>query len=248
MAIFRIKILSEKLFSKRGKLRKDKQQRYLNNPKKPKKQVPINNKPAVTPSPAPAVTAMPQQPKPQQPVTKPAPAASAPQQQVQTPSTPQQPATSQQPQVQQQSQPQQQPQSQVQQTPQVQQQSTGSQQTTTTPPVDHPVGPFPTGQQGTTGSVDWAALGSGFNKTVLRPAAITAGVLGAGALGAGLLGAKKVGDAVSKAAEEMEDKMDENRRYRREEKMAKRLIKAGFNPYQEGQRIGGYSFTRPFKP
>ena len=107
------------------------------------------------------------------------------------------------------------------------------------------VGQQPTGQQGTTGNVDWGKLGkSAFNK-VGKPVLVGAGILGAAALGAATWGAKKASKSISQAAENMEDRLDENRRWRREKKMADKLIKAGYNPYAEGQRIGGYSFTRP---
>ena len=131
--------------------------------------------------------------------------------------------------------------------------STGSQSTTTKPlpnikPENVVIGQQPTGQQGTTGNVDWGKLGQGALKKA-KPIFKGAGIaLGAGLLATGaaaLYGAKKVGQAVNEGAENMGDRLEENRRWRREEKMAKRLIKAGYNPYQDGQRIGGYAFTAP---
>ena len=110
------------------------------------------------------------------------------------------------------------------------------------------IGQQPTGQQGTTGSVNWGQLGKsafGKAKPILKGAALTAGVLAAGTLAGTALMANKAGKAISEGADKMGERLDENRRWRREEKMAKRLIKAGYNPYQEGQRIGGYAFTGP---
>lgn len=132
--------------------------------------------------------------------------------------------------------------------------STNSQSSTTTKPLPNikpenvVIGQQPTGQQGTTGSVNWGQLGKsafGKAKPILKGAALTAGVLAAGTLAGTALMANKVGKAVSEGAENIGDRLEENRRWRREEKMAKRLIKAGYNPYQEGQRIGGYAFTAP---
>ena len=129
----------------------------------------------------------------------------------------------------------------------------GSQSTTTKPlpdikPENVVIGQQPTGQQGTTGSVNWGQLGKsafGKAKPILKGAALTAGVLAAGTLAGTALMANKAGKAVSEGSDKMGERLDENRRWRREEKMAKRLIKAGYNPYQEGQRIGGYAFTGP---
>lgn len=131
--------------------------------------------------------------------------------------------------------------------------STNSQSTTTKPlpnikPENVVIGQQPTGQQGTTGNVDWGKLGQSTLKKA-KPIFKGSGIaLGAGLLATGaaaLYGAKKVGQAVNEGAENMGDRLEENRRWRREEKMAKRLIKAGYNPYQDGQRIGGYAFTAP---
>ena len=131
--------------------------------------------------------------------------------------------------------------------------STGSQSTTIKPlpnikPENVVIGQQPTSQQGTTGNVDWGKLGQSTLKKA-KPIFKGAGIaLGAGLLATGaaaLYGAKKVGQAVNEGAENMGDRLEENRRWRREEKMAKRLIKAGYNPYQDGQRIGGYAFTAP---
>lgn len=133
--------------------------------------------------------------------------------------------------------------------------STNSQNTTTTTkplpnikPEDVVIGQQSTGQQGTTGSVNWGQLGKsafGKAKPILKGAALTAGVLAAGTLAGTALMANKASKAISEGADKMGERLDENRRWRREEKMAKRLIKAGYNPYQEGQRIGGYAFTGP---
>lgn len=132
--------------------------------------------------------------------------------------------------------------------------STSSQSTTTTKPLPNikpenvVIGQQPTGQQGTTGSVNWGQLGKsafGKAKPILKGAALTAGVLAAGTLAGTALMANKAGKAISEGTDKMGERLDENRRWRREEKMAKRLIKAGYNPYQEGQRIGGYAFTGP---
>lgn len=112
-----------------------------------------------------------------------------------------------------------------------------------------PVGPFPTGQQGTTGSVDWGRLGGNMKKWVwkkAKPLVIGAGLATAAAAAGTAYAANKAGKAIAKGADELEDRLEENRRWRREEKMAKRLLKAGYNPYQEGQRIGGYAFTSPY--
>ena len=131
--------------------------------------------------------------------------------------------------------------------------STNSQSTTTKPlpnikPEDVVIGQQSTGQQGTTGRVNWGQLGKnafGKAKPFLKGAALTAGVLAAGTLAGTALMANKASKAISEGADKMGERLDENRRWRREEKMAKRLIKAGYNPYQEGQRIGGYAFTGP---
>lgn len=108
------------------------------------------------------------------------------------------------------------------------------------------IGQQPTGQQGTTGNVDWGQLGSNalsYGKKKLKPLAIGAGVLAGATLAGTALLANKAGKAVAQGADAVGDRLEENRRWRREERMAKRLIKAGYNPYQEGQRIGGYAFT-----
>ena len=131
--------------------------------------------------------------------------------------------------------------------------STNNQTTTTKPlpnikPENVVIGQQSTGQQGTTGSVNWGQLGKdafGKAKPILKGAALTAGVLAAGTLAGTALMANKTGKAISESADKMGERLDENRRWRREEKMAKRLLKAGYNPYQEGQRIGGYAFTGP---
>ena len=122
----------------------------------------------------------------------------------------------------------------------------GGQQTTGNIP---PVGPFPTGQQGTTGSVDWGRLGGDMKKWAwkkAKPLVIGAGLATAAAAAGTAYAANKAGKAIAKGADELEDRLEENRRWRREERMAKRLLKAGYNPYQEGQRIGGYAFTSPY--
>ncbi len=111
------------------------------------------------------------------------------------------------------------------------------------------IGQQPTGQQGTTGNVDWGRLGGDMKKWTwnkAKPLVIGAGLATAAAAAGTIYAANKAGKAIAKGADELEDRLEENRRWRREERMAKRLLKAGYNPYQEGQRIGGYAFTNPY--
>jgi hypothetical protein len=80
---------------------------------------------------------------------------------------------------------------------------------------DRPVGPFPTGQQGTTGNVDWMALGKAAWKKA-KPVRVGAAVLGGAALGASLLAANKIGKTVDQAMDDrVDDRLEENRRLRR---------------------------------
>ena len=80
---------------------------------------------------------------------------------------------------------------------------------------NHLVGPFPTGQQGTTGNVDWMALGKAAWKKA-KPIRVGAAVLGGAALGASLLAANKIGKTVDQAMDDrVDDRLEENRRLRR---------------------------------
>lgn len=79
---------------------------------------------------------------------------------------------------------------------------------------DWKVGPFPTGQQGTTGNVDWMALGkAAWRKS--KPIRVGAGILGGAALGATLLAANKVGKTVDNAMDDVEDRLEQHRQLRR---------------------------------
>ena len=79
---------------------------------------------------------------------------------------------------------------------------------------DWKVGPFPTGQQGTTGNVDWMALGkAAWRKS--KPIRVGAAVLGGAALGATLLAANKVGKTVDNAMDDVDDRLEQHRQLRR---------------------------------
>ena len=79
---------------------------------------------------------------------------------------------------------------------------------------DWKVGPFPTGQQGTTGKVDWLDLGKAAWKKA-KPVRVGAAVLGGAALGATLLAANKVGKTVDNAMDDVDDRLEQHRQLRR---------------------------------
>lgn len=225
MATYKIKIISEKLFSKRGKVRRDKRTAYNLAQQRKANQQKQNNinpqKPIVTPNNGTNNATILQKPNNEQTQSV---ITSSPS--TQNSSNLGNTATN----------------------------ATQNQQTQSSPIINQQnqidpnkvVGQQSTGQQGTTGNVNRGGQSTLKKaKPILKGAGIAlgAGLLATGA--AALYGAKKVGQAVSEGAENMGDRLEENRRWRREEKMAKRLIKAGYNPYQDGQRIGGYAFTTP---